>query len=69
MSCGYESGDILAGNSDADVYNQYSAESEGIMCESGEADESSGEDSEIVVSRRWIFPTNIRSLECLQVTK
>ena len=46
LSCGYESGDILAGDSDADVYNQYSVESEGIMCESGEADESSGEDSE-----------------------
>ena len=46
LSCGYESGDILAGDSDADVYNQYSAESEGVMCESGEADESSGEDSE-----------------------
>ena len=46
LSCGYESGDILTGDSDADVYNQYSAESEGIMCESGEADESSGEDSE-----------------------
>ena len=47
MSCGYESGsDILAGDSDPDVYSQYSAESEGIMCESGEADESSGEDSE-----------------------
>jgi len=45
LSCGYESGDILAGDSDADVYNQYSAESEG-MCESGDADESSGEDSE-----------------------
>ena len=43
---GYESGDILAGDSDADVYNQYSAESEGIMCESGEAKESSGENSE-----------------------
>ena len=40
LSCGYESGDILAGDSDTDVwYNQYSAESEG-MCESGEADES-----------------------------
>ena len=46
LSCGYESGDILAGDSDADVYNQYSVESERIMCESGEADESSGEDSE-----------------------
>ena len=46
LNCGYESGDILAGDSDADVYNQYSAESEWIMYESGEADESSGEDSE-----------------------
>ena len=31
LSCGYESGDILAGDSDDDVCNQYSAESEGIM--------------------------------------
>ena len=42
----YESGDILAGDSDADVYNQYSVESEGIMCESGEADEDSESSSE-----------------------
>ena len=32
LSCGYESGDILAGNSDDDVCNRYSAESERMMC-------------------------------------
>lgn len=56
LSCGYESGDILAGDSDDDVCNQYSAESEGIMCESSEADESSGEDSESSSEPEMDFP-------------
>ena len=56
LSCGYESGDILAGDSDNDVCNQYSAESEGIMCESSEADESSGEDSESSSEPEMDFP-------------